>query len=84
MTTDQRLFAANWGQFGDYFNWIIGFVNLILLVKLTQIANNLSSKGLTELSETIGKLINLERLNLSANKLPWLCDAMMMGLPLFS
>ncbi len=37
---------ANWGQFGDYFNWIIGFVNLVLLIKLTQIANDLGKKSL--------------------------------------
>jgi hypothetical protein len=39
---------ANWGVFGDYFNWIIGFVNLVLLVKLTQIANDLLKSNTTK------------------------------------
>jgi hypothetical protein len=41
---------TEWGQFGDYFNWIIGWVigvaNLILLYNLTQVANRLDESRL--------------------------------------
>jgi hypothetical protein len=38
---------TSWGVFGDYANWIIGVANLILLFKLTQIANLLLKQSVS-------------------------------------